>query len=249
MNTTLEQLNLNVDKNQKVYVNVYFYPNYTVDVKRYSLYDIYTNKDIYENVSLQNGFEMYLENNIKLFVDKIDYSDLPIIQYRSEEENTKYNNSIQDSLTNYFSKITKIGNFKIKEQKYANFDIKYEIDGAPTDRSIESLFLEGVSAYIIGQRPPFPAWSKVLDGQNLQTDYINIYKKPFGQYSGSLNIGAHLEPGLLKTFQLTFPYESLKTNINYPIMIKNNKIININLAQDSVRSVSKKINYKPITLQ
>jgi hypothetical protein len=49
---------------------------------------------------------------------------------------------------------------------------------------------------------------------------------------------------LSKIVTLTFPYESLKTNIDYPIMVKNNEVINVNPVAEPINFISNQINYK-----
>jgi len=246
-NTYLEQLNLKVNKlATTIYIDVHFYPDYNSNVKRYTPYELYTNKDIYENISLQQGFEIYIENNIKLIVDKIDYQDLPFVDRSNPQtwgdiETLKYN-KVEKSLVNYFNKTNKIGSFKIHNLKYANIETPYVIDENITDRPLESLFLEIVAKYILDE--PDPAWGAV-NGQSLQGDYQYTYNKPFGTYIGNSNVSASLEPGLSRIVAINPPWEALKTNANYPLLaLENGEILDINPLQEPISQVSSKIKYK-----
>lgn len=211
MATNLQHLNFKLSP-AKYRARVSFQPNFFNSTSRKPSSSLHTDKNIYDNISVEKGFELFLQDNLKLVFDNFEIVSLPQIIFDNQNDSNKYW-AIANILENndYNKNILKIGPSRadngysftpprISTRRYdPNVQIRarYNPDKGssinpivyfekPDDirnRSLESLFLEVISMYI-NFTYQTPTWGYVVNaGLNLLEDYINEYGFGYNDYS------------------------------------------------------------------
>jgi hypothetical protein len=188
-----------------------------------------------QTLNIEEGFELYLNNCIKVIFEKVRLTSKPNII----NSDILLNNTAQKALQKYLDKTYPIGTFRTKAVTNDIANVYIEYPEIIKDRTLESLFLEVISRYILGQS--LPSWASI-NGTSLYPDYQATYGFSFTRNID--NFLGYNNPYLLKEITINISGAKLKTYENSPVLITNDSVTNPNPFQQDISNISKKIKLK-----
>lgn len=194
------------------------------------------NIDLDKSLNIEEGFELYLDNCIKVIFEKARLTLKP----RIVDTDVLLNDTAQKALQKYLDKTFSIGTFKTKKIPNDSANIYIEYPQEILNYTLETLFLETISKYILGL--PLPSFATINGGSSLYSDYQITYGIPFSENIN--NFLGYNNPSLTKEITINISNAKLKTYNESPVLIKNNTVENPNPFQQDISNVSKKIKLK-----
>ena len=189
-----------------------------------------------ESLNIEEGFQLYLDNCIKIIFEKARLTLKPNII----DSDILLENTAQEALQKYLDKTYSIGTFRTKVITNDIANVYIEYPDVIKNRTLESLFLEVISRYILGQ--PLPNWASINGNFNLYSDYQSTYGFSFTRNVD--NFLGYNNPYLSKEITINISNAKLKTHENSPVLITNESVTNPNPFQQDISNISKKIKLK-----
>lgn len=205
------------------------------EVLRLPIETLYTT-DLHKSLNAEEGFELYLSNCIKIIFEKVNLTSKPNLI----NGDMLLNNVAEKALAKYLDKTFSIGTFRTKKNPNDTANVYIEYPEEIKNYTLENLFLETISKYILGL--PLPSYATINNSSSFYSDYRNTYGISFTENID--NILGYNNPSLVKEIIINISGAKLKTYEESPVLIKNSLVENPNPFQQDISNASNKIQLK-----